>query len=183
MKLRFAISLTDSCNPARTFRPHALTQPQDASDITMFIDECQSADSVQGNDFKPGPMGRRGLGQLAFDKGMRILAASQSDEDALENGRIQHGFLSYALVKEGLDIQKADFKPVDKKISLDEWLSYGVSRVPLLAEDMKEGKLTVVRAATLVSADGKLKKTSNQHPSIFDFAKNRKEVVLINDVR
>jgi WD40 repeat protein len=150
----------------------------DAGDMTMIVDACQSAASVQGNDFKPGPMGSRGLGQLAFDKGMRILAASQSDEEALEDGRIQQGLLSYALVRDGLDEQKADYKPADKKITLDEWLNYGVSRVPSLADDVKAGKLTAVKGAIPVSADGKQKKASNQQPSLFDFAKGRREVLL-----
>ena len=53
----------------------------------MIVDACHSAASVDEAGFKPGPMGSRGLGQLAYDKGMRILAASQADDVALESGR------------------------------------------------------------------------------------------------
>ncbi len=173
-------------NVTAALRQHSISSEElsqwlrdvDAGDMSMIVDACQSAASVQGNDFKPGPMGSRGLGQLAFDKGMRILAASQSDEEALEDGRIQQGLLSYALVRDGLDKQKADYKPADRKITLDEWLNYGVSRVPSLADDVKAGKLTAVKGAIPVSADGKQKKASNQQPALFDFAKGRKEVVL-----
>ena len=49
-----------------------------------MLDSCFSAKRVESNGFKPGPMGSRGLGQLAYDKRMRILAASQSDETAGE---------------------------------------------------------------------------------------------------
>lgn len=154
----------------------------DAGDMTMIVDACQSAATVSSN-FKPGPMGSRGLGQLSFDKGMRILAASQSDQEAMEDGRIQHGLLTYALVPDGLDKQKADFLPMDKKITLKEWLSYGVQRVPSLAEDVKSGKLVGKRSSEEFSADGKIKKSSNQQPALFDFTKGRKDVLLEGNLR
>lgn len=66
----------------------------DARQMVMIIDACHSAANVEAGDFKPGPMGSRGLGQLAYDKGMRILAASQSDAMALESERLRHGFQS-----------------------------------------------------------------------------------------
>jgi uncharacterized caspase-like protein len=37
----------------------------DAGEMTFVLDSCDSASSVEANDFKPGPMGSRGLGQLA----------------------------------------------------------------------------------------------------------------------
>ena len=49
----------------------------DAGEIVLIIDACHSAASVERPDFKPGPFGSRGLGQLAWEKGMRVLAASQ----------------------------------------------------------------------------------------------------------
>ncbi len=54
-------------------------------------------------------MGSRGLGQLAYDKAMRVLAASQADDVALE-AQVKgegHGLLTYALVREGLLGRKA----------------------------------------------------------------------------
>jgi hypothetical protein len=64
-------------------------------------------------------MGSRGLGQLAYDKGMRVLAASKAQEAAIERGgRIQQGLLTYALVQEGLERQQADFQPPDGRIEL-----------------------------------------------------------------
>jgi hypothetical protein len=50
----------------------------------MIIDARHSAASVEGSGFKPGPMGARGLGQLAYDKGMRILASTRADDLAWE---------------------------------------------------------------------------------------------------
>src|SRR5215472_10344189 len=69
--------------------------------MSFVLDSCFSAQSVEANDFKPGPMGSRGLGQLAYDKRIRILAASQSDEVAHEYDYLQHGLLTYVLTHEG----------------------------------------------------------------------------------
>ncbi|HYY96957.1 MAG TPA: hypothetical protein VE642_00105, partial [Pyrinomonadaceae bacterium] len=38
----------------------------DAGELIMVVDACHSAASVQGEGFKPGPMGSRGLGQLSY---------------------------------------------------------------------------------------------------------------------
>src|SRR5262249_43838475 len=87
----------------------------DAGQMSMIIDACHAAASVDAGGFKPGPMGNRGLGQLAYDKGMRILAASQADDVALEVARLQHGLLTYALVEEGLRSDKKGSTKGDKK--------------------------------------------------------------------
>jgi hypothetical protein len=55
----------------------------DAGEMALVVDACHPAASVEQPWFKPGPMGSRGLGQLAYDKRMRVLAASQAD-DVLE---------------------------------------------------------------------------------------------------
>jgi uncharacterized caspase-like protein len=104
--------------------------PIDAGEMTFVLDSCFSAKSVESNGFKPGPMGSRGLGQLAYDKRMRILAASQSDETAGEYASLGSGLLSYVLTQEGLVEKKADWKPVDQKIAVGEWLSYAANAVP-----------------------------------------------------
>ncbi len=65
----------------------------DAGNLAFIIDACHSAASVEGGGFKPGPMGARGLGQLAYDKGMAVLAATQADNVAMEDDRLQQGLL------------------------------------------------------------------------------------------
>jgi hypothetical protein len=50
-------------------------------------------DSFDIFDFKPGPMGRSGLGQLAHDSATRIFAASHTDDVALESERLKQGLL------------------------------------------------------------------------------------------
>ena len=160
----------------------------DAGDLTMIVDACHSAATV-GEGFKPGPMGSRGLGQLAYDKGMRILAASQADDVALESDKLQQGLLTYSLVHDGLDAFQADFKPVDKIITLSELLAYAVDRVPKLYAELKGGNLSTFgrgeasRATVVQLGDPKksslARKTPYQTPALFDFTRNRKDEVPV----
>jgi WD40 repeat protein len=109
----------------------------DAGELIMVVDACHSAASVESAEFKPGPMGARGLGQLAYDKGMRILASTRADDVAWESARTRQGLLSYALVHDGVEEGKADFRPADGRIGIQEWLEYAALRVPqLYAEAM-----------------------------------------------
>ncbi|HLJ55763.1 MAG TPA: hypothetical protein VKT77_12060, partial [Chthonomonadaceae bacterium] len=156
----------------------------DAGTLAMIVDACHAAATVNDGQFKPGPMGSRGLGQLAYDKGMRILAASQADDVAIESRQINHGLLTYALVHDGLQAERADWNPRDNRIELDEWLEYGVIRVPKLYEEMKTGALRTVGAATdkgvrLVSpGNSRLEKRRSQQPSLFDFVTVKDRMIL-----
>jgi len=166
----------------------------DTGDMTMIVDACQSAASIASEGFKPGPMGSRGLGQLSFDKGMRILAASQSDQYALEDAKLRHGLLTFSLINDGLDAFNADHEPKDKTIYLDEWLKYGVKRVPTLWEEVKLGKVVVANRSAdrggpvvlgAIDAQAAAPATTRQQaqtPALFDFAKNRKPVMLLRAV-
>lgn len=151
----------------------------DGGDIAMIIDACQSAASV-GAGFKPGPMGARGLGQLAYEKGMRLLVASQAEESAQESNITQQGLLSYALVNDGLEQGRADYRPQDGKITLAEWLNFGLQRVPSLAGEVARGRLDE-RGAKVVRTDADAAVQRNralQQPALFDFTKNRRDAVL-----
>jgi WD40 repeat protein/uncharacterized caspase-like protein len=167
-----------------SIRQHAISSEElsgwlrtlDAGELVMIVDACHSAATVESPEFKPGPMGSRGLGQLAFDKGMRILAASQRDQYALETETTRQGLLSYALVREGLKDEAADAEPRDMYIHLAEWLRYGASRVPGLYRDYREGKLKA-RAATPLDAPEAKNFISIQQPALFDFARRRDVVI------
>jgi WD40 repeat protein len=182
----------------------------DAGEMVMIVDACHSTAAVAGQDFKPGPMGSRGLGQLSYDKGMRILTATQSDNVALENGNLKQGLLTYALVREGIEAGQADYKPKDKTITIAEWLGYGVERVPALYQEVKafEAKMSattptersmaenrsqsfgVAGQQTKIVLSGnkqldevlpgdKGKTPANQQPSLFDFTRKKRDVVLV----
>ncbi|HNJ43838.1 MAG TPA: hypothetical protein PKZ53_25375, partial [Acidobacteriota bacterium] len=153
--------------------------------------------AVEGGGFKPGPMGSRGLGQLSYDKGMRILTATQADNVALEDNRLQHGLLTYSLMHDGIEARQADFNPKDRRITLAEWLGYGVVRVPQLYEEIKLGAVTTFadnssqnKPQVLVTdAQGRILERNEerqrvvveqrvQAPGLFDFARRNREVVV-----
>lgn len=153
----------------------------DAGDFVMVVDACNSAASVEGGGFKPGPMGSRSLGQLAYDKAMRVLAASQAEAVALESDRLRHGLLTFAMLREGLVGGAADRAPADSTIGFSELLSYGVDRVPVLYEDILDGSFAPqgrgLTAAFLPSGHDTMT-PSTQRPSLFDFSRNKREVRL-----
>jgi len=143
-------------------------RPIDAGEMTLILDACFSAESVQAGEFKPGPLGSRGLGQLAYDKRMRVLAASQSDEVAHEYDYLQQGLLTYVLTHDGLDEGRADWKPVDKKIMVGEWLAYAVDAVPKFVPD--KAKHVALKAAGDRFGNSSTNATI-QIPALFDFSK------------
>src|SRR5579872_2003518 len=158
----------------------------DAGDLAMIVDTCHSASTVEEPGFKPGPMGSRGLGQLAYDKGMQILAASQANDVALESEKLKQGLLTYALVHDGLAAKQAA-DPTTKKITLDGWLQYGVDRVPTLYQQVLAGKVqTFAEGSKDVSVNEHLsggtssirKAGAFQQPSLFNFQKSKNELIL-----
>ncbi len=155
----------------------------DAGEMVMVVDSCHSAATVEAEGFKPGPMGSRGLGQLAYDKGMRILAASKSEQSAIEREGIKHGLLSYALVEEGLKQGLADFQPKDGKILMAEWLAYGEQEVPKLFREGDAKGVIHRKGAPDTAKDayhGREQTPSRyQQPVLFDFSEKPDEVVLV----
>ena len=161
----------------------------DAGEMVMIIDACDSAASVDQPGFKPGPMGDRGLGQLAYDKGMRILAATQADNVALESEKLGQGLLTFALVDDGLKAHNA--APEGKgPITIKGWLGYAEKRVPQLYEEIKAGKR---RALGFDARDAARELTPGirhqsafldqtakraQTPALFDFFKQKQDAVI-----
>jgi len=150
-----------------------------AQEIAFIIDACHSGAAVNTPDFKPGPMGDPGLGQLAFEKGIRILAATQADDVALENAGLAQGFLTAAL-GEGLTPEggPADTNR-DGKVLLDEWLRYAVARLPSLnAEVRRGGGVMVSRGGVRMEMRAPKTPPRVQEPSLFDFNPAPSPVVL-----
>ena len=82
---------------------------------------------------------------------------------------MQRGLLSYVLTEQGLKEGKADWKPVDKRITVGEWLTYAADQVPKLndagkPEDAGRGVKSLMRR-------------SSQVPAVFDFS-NKDEFVI-----
>ena len=118
------------CAAARSFLDQSISGDEltlwlrsvDAGEILLILDSCYSA-TLSGRDFKPGPLGDRSFGQLAYDKGMMILAATQKTAVSTPRGGIQGTLLSSALISSENDFPKAQ---------LAHWLDRAEYTVPKL---------------------------------------------------
>jgi uncharacterized caspase-like protein len=115
-------------------------------------------------------MNSKGLAQLAYEKGMYILTAAQSYQSAQEASRLGHGYLTYALVEEGLKSATADNDPKDHQVFLREWLNFATARVPEMQlakvdEQKKQGRQL---EHIIAFAEGdKSKERQVQRPRVF----------------
>ena len=114
-------------------------KPMDVGHLLMVIDACNSGQILKADDERRGPMNTRGVAQLAYEKGMYVLTASQSDEVAFESAGLKHSYLAYALVEEGIKSGAADADR-NGKIFLTEWFDYATERVPRIAQKRSGGK-------------------------------------------
>lgn len=113
----------------------------DAGQLLLVIDACNSGQALESAEARRGPMNSKGLAQLAYEKGINVLTASQSYQAALENKELGHGYLTYALVESGLRKLEADNRPHDGQIVVREWLNYATDKVPRMQEAKYKDKL------------------------------------------
>jgi WD40 repeat protein/uncharacterized caspase-like protein len=106
----------------------------DAGQVTLVIDACNSGQALEAEEKRRGPMNSKGLAQLAYEKGMNILTAAQSYQAAMETSQLGHGYLTYALIVEGIEKMAADSRPRDGQVLLREWLDYATEEVPRMQE-------------------------------------------------
>jgi WD40 repeat protein len=102
----------------------------DGGQLSLVIDACNSGQALEASEKRRGPMNSRGLAQLAYEKGLFILTAAQSYQFANEEPRLGHGYLTYALIEQGLKGAAADQGPADGQITIREWFDYATRRVP-----------------------------------------------------
>ncbi|MCG3165581.1 MAG: hypothetical protein POELPBGB_01349 [Bacteroidia bacterium] len=110
-------------------------------ELVFVIDACQSGQAITKDDIRNGPFNSTGLAQLAYEKGMYIIAASQSLQSALEVESLGHGLLTYTMINKGLLSLEADCAPKDKQINIVEWLNYSASNVPIEYKKAAEKKI------------------------------------------
>ncbi len=124
----------------------------------FIIDACNSGQAIDSST-PVGPMNATGLAQLAYEKGVYILAASKDSEPALEANELGsgHGFLTYALIDEGLSNGGAAQNGV---VELRPWFVYASRRVP----EMQAAQL---QRRALLSNDTTPASEARQHPRIF----------------
>jgi WD40 repeat protein/uncharacterized caspase-like protein len=106
----------------------------DAGQLLLVIDACNSGQALESDEARRGPMNSKGLAQLAYEKGIHVLTASQSYQAALENKELGHGYLTYALIESGLRKLEADNRPRNGQVVVREWLNYATDKVPRMQE-------------------------------------------------
>ena len=136
----------------------------DAGHLLLIIDACNSGQALEAEEKRRGPMNSNGLAQLAYEKGMYILTAAQSFQAALEAAQLGHGYLTYALVEEGLKTPVADSAPKDGVVIAREWLNFATERVPQMQEEkMSQGRGIGLEEITFSEGE----KRSVQRPRVF----------------
>jgi hypothetical protein len=91
---------------------------------------------VASNDVRRGPVDAQGFVQLAFEKGISLLAAAPSSEEAkegsaaLETNAKGHGWLTYEVGVEGLQSGNARVSGIDASIYMDALFRYVAQEVP-----------------------------------------------------
>lgn len=163
LKIMLAHSISD-------LELEAAVEGIDAGHLLLVIDACNSGQALEAEEKRRGPMNSKGLAQLAYEKGMYILTAAQSFQAALEAAQLGHGYLTYALVEEGLKSTVADTEPKDGVLIAREWLNFATERVP----EMQQEKMTAGRGVGLgiAFAEGEAnvadpQKRSVQRPRVF----------------
>jgi WD40 repeat protein len=154
-----------------------------ASELVLIVDACHAAAAIASGAWRPGPLGSPTFGQLAYDKGMEVLAASQTQQAALEvGGSISGGILTYALIHDGLRAHKA--LNADGAITIKSLMQYASRRVPEALQAIRNGSLDtydvpVKRDAIPPPAISNLGRPGAiQLPEFFDFAKSSASVTL-----
>jgi WD40 repeat protein len=107
----------------------------DAGKIILIIDACYSASAIENEWFKPGPFGNKGLGQIAYDKGILVLVAAQKDQTAAELG---NGILTYTFLKEDILNKQAS---TNNNYSIVDLLKYVEINTPTVLK--KKGISTI----------------------------------------
>jgi hypothetical protein len=142
----------------------------DVGHLLLIIDACNSGQALEAAEKRRGPLNSKGLAQLAYEKGMYILTAAQSYQAAIEAEQLGHGFLTYALVNEGLKTRSADQLPDDGQVTAREWLDYATQRVPQMqVARMQQGRL-LQQDVAFVEGEEKLtdiESRSVQQPKVY----------------
>lgn len=143
----------------------------DAGQLLMVIDACNSGQALESDERRRGPMNSKGLAQLAYEKGMYILTAAQSYQAAQEASKFGHGFLTFALVEEGVKQSRADYEPKDGQVMAREWFDYATERVPQMQlELMVDAQAKRGVKVAFVNGDEQIAdpaKRNLQHPRVF----------------
>lgn len=104
----------------------------DAGSLAVIINACRSAASIESGDFKPAPLGSHDLGELAYAKGMRVLAGSESLGAAIDSPALKYTLVMYAIIKDAIQGRAADTPESEGQLTLSALLRFVAQDVPLL---------------------------------------------------
>jgi WD40 repeat protein len=138
----------------------------DAGRMLFVLDACNSGQALEAEEKRRGPMNSSGLAQLAYEKGMYILTAAQSYQAALEAAELGHGYLTFALIEDGLKKGLADRDPKDGLELAREWFNYAEERVPQMQEREMQTRLLLDFAGDDAKAKNPQQR-SIQRPRVF----------------
>lgn len=151
----------------------------DAGDMVLIFDTCQAGGSVAPPGYKHGPFGSRGLGQLAYDKGMRVLAGSTYDSDAYEPDALGNGLLTHVLVERGL---RSSFEVDSESLTLGQLLGQAANRLPEIREAYLNGEIRGKLNGRPVRADLSERELNElaglRRPILFDFKRRGRKITL-----
>jgi len=127
----------------------------DAGQLLLVIDACNSGQALEAEEKRRGPMNSKGLAQLAYEKGMYVMTAAQSYQAAMEAAKFGHGYLTYALIEEGLKKGAADREPRNGTIDIREWLNFATDEVPKMQEQTSLDALRSRKRYVVFVGDGR----------------------------
>ena len=113
-------------------------------------------------------MNSKGLAQLAYEKGMYVMTASQSYQAAKEASKFGHGYLTHALVVEGLRKGSADREPPNGSIDIREWLDFATDEVPTMQENKSREALRGRSRYVFFVGDGSRERVPKSEADIRD---------------
>lgn len=103
-------------------------EPLQADRTVIIIDACESGQALDQVDARAGPLAGRSLAQLAYDKAIFVISASQSREAAIELQRLGHGVFSWVLFDRGFEAVADENR--DGFTTIREWLAFAESETP-----------------------------------------------------
>jgi uncharacterized caspase-like protein len=132
----------------------------DAGRLLLVLDTCQSGQALASEEWRQGPMNSAGLAQLAWDKGMFVLAAAQATQSAHELAGRSLGALATVLLERGLAEMAADQAPRDGLLTVREWVEHAAAEVP---REVRQGP-TEARRGGIIHGAGE---RGRQRPRLF----------------
>ena len=112
-------------------------EPLRARYSALILDTCSSGTILEGQQLGPLEEHSRRFMRLAYEKGMHVVVAAQSEKVAVERREYGHGVLAHALFDLGLLDDGADQSPRDGLIELGEWLAWGARKADALEREFQ----------------------------------------------